>query len=120
MNKQVAIKELEYTKIKLEEAKEANIFVSPNTDIAIDMAIEALQDDWIPVSDDTLPKDARPVLVYAWNVHHVVGQYKNMRTDDGEYEDMWITASAYEAPRRIENVIAWKPLSEPYKGGDTE
>ena len=87
---------------------------------AIDMAIAALQDDWIPVSDDTLPKDARPVLVYAWNVHHVVGQYKNMRTDDGKYEDMWVTASAYEAPHKIEKVIAWKPLTIPFKESDSE
>ena len=70
---------------------------------------------WIPVSDDTLPKDARPVLVYAWNVHHVVGQYKNMMNIDGEFEDMWVTASAYEAPHKIENVIAWKPLTIPDK-----
>ena len=87
---------------------------------ALSMAIEALQDDWIPVSDDTLPKDARPVLVYAWNVHHVVGQYKNMRTDDGKYEDMWVTASAYEAPHKIEKVIAWKPLTIPFKESDSE
>ena len=90
-------------------------FAEEDDDPAIDMAIEALQDDWIPVSDDTLPKDARPVLVYAWNVHHVVGQYKNMMTDDGKWEDMWVTSSAYDAPHKIEKVIAWKPLTIPDK-----
>lgn len=85
---------------------------------ALDMAIEALQDDWIPVSE--LPKDARPVLVYAWNVHHVVGQYKSMMTDNGEWEDMWVTSSAYDAPHKIEKVIAWKPLTIPCKESGNE
>lgn len=84
---------------------------------AIDAAIKALEDDWILIDSGELPKDARPVLVYAWNVHHVVGQYKNMMTDSGTYENMWVTASAYEAPRKIEKVIAWKPLTIPNKGG---
>ena len=92
----------------------------PSRKKAVEMAIAALQDDWIPATNDTLPKDARPVLVYAWNVHHVVGQYKNMMNIDGEFEDMWVTASAYEAPHKIENVIAWKPLPAPYKESDSE
>ena len=34
---------------------------------------------WIPVSE-RLPEDGRPVLIYAWNVHHVIARYDTFRT----------------------------------------
>lgn len=71
-------------------------------------------DRWIPVSE-RLPEDGRPVLIYAWNVHHVVARYDSFRTEDG-YKKCWVTADAWNGNTEIKNeVIEWMPLPEPYK-----
>ena len=70
--------------------------------------------EWIPVSE-RLPEDGRPVLIYAWNVHHVVARYDSFRTENG-YKKCWVTADAWNGNTEIRHdVIAWMPLPEPYK-----
>ena len=82
---------------------------------ALDMAISALSEnkgEWIPVSE-RLPEDGRPVLIYAWNVHHVVARYDSFRTENG-YKKCWVTADAWNGNTEIKHdVIAWMPLPEP-------
>ena len=92
---------------------------------AIDMAIEALQDDWIPVKwhriteeerkregypkeweyhfDCEMPEDGQEILV----TRRVWGVDKDICYCDGEYSldsgDDWMI------------ILAWKPLPKPYK-----
>ena len=83
--------------------------------IAIDMAIEALQADWIPITE-LEPNTSNHVLVtYKWG------------EDDYEVSelDYWVTK--YEAEngnaqckRLIDHVIAWRYMLAPYRGGDAE
>ena len=80
----------------------------------LEMAIKALEQRWIPVSE-RLPEDGRPVLIYAWNVHHVIARYDTFRTDDG-YKKTWVTADAWNGNTEIgQEVMAWMPLPEPFK-----
>lgn len=76
-------------------------------DEALDMAIEALQDDWIPVSE-RLPEKDELVLVTVWN--DVITAWRNRYGGWESAEDMYGKG----------DVTAWMPLPEPYKGGDTE
>lgn len=71
---------------------------------AIDMAIKALQDDWIPVSE-RLPEDGY------WLWSSTSGEVKI----DFCWKGHWGQAEALGY-----DVIAWQPLPEPYKGGDIE
>ena len=78
--------------------------------------LEALEQEprWIPVSE-RLPEDGRPVLIYAWNVHHVIARYDSFRTENG-YKKCWVTADAWNGNTEIkDDVMAWMPLPEPYK-----
>lgn len=77
--------------------------------------------EWISCSE-RLPEDERPVLIYAWNVHHVVARYGQFRTEDGGYKNAWVTAGAWFGNTEIKHkVIAWTPLPEPYKEeGDSD
>ena len=72
---------------------------------AIDMAIEALQDDWIPVSEG-LPE---------------VGEYVLASVHD-DYADCNIIINKYGEQAFWSNgrITAWRSLPEPYMGGDTE
>lgn len=74
---------------------------------------------WIPVSE-RLPEEGRPVLIYAWNVHHVIARYDSFRTENGT-KKCWVTADAWNGNVEIKHeVIAWMPLPEPYKGESEE
>lgn len=83
--------------------------------------VERPHGEWIPCSE-RLPGDERPVLIYAWNVHHVVARYGQFRTEDGGYKTAWVTAGAWFDNTEIKHkVIAWMPLTEPYrKEGEAE
>lgn len=83
-------------------------------------AIELLeQSKWIPASE-RLPEDCRPVLIYAWNVHHVIARYDNFRTENG-YKKCWVTADAWNGNKEIKHeVIAWMPLPAPYEAESEE
>ena len=62
---------------------------------------------WIPVSE-RLPDDGKEVLMsLAWGVD--IGEYR-----DGEWRSEWI--NHYDD----DNVIAWMPLPEPYKGDEDD
>ena len=135
MNKQEAIKLLICEKVCVEDV-DGNIG-GERVRQAYDMAIEALQfqdimannpktakpipevcknckenkqDDWIPVSERGLPtkdevdKDNRFLVTQS---NSSVGVY--VFNYDGTSEEYW-----------KRNVVAWQPLPEPYKDGDTE
>ena len=83
----------------------------------VDKAIQhgtPVEPKWIPVSEK-LPEDGRPVLIYAWNVHHVIARYDSFRTENG-YKKCWVTADAWNGNTEIEHkVIAWMPLPKQYE-----
>lgn len=83
--------------------------------VILGKAIKALeQTGWISVSD-RLPEDGRPVLIYAWNVHHVIARYDEFRTANG-YKKTWVTADAWNGNTEINHeVIAWMPLPAPFE-----
>lgn len=77
-------------------------FAEEDDDPAIDMAIESLQDDWIPVSEG-LPEVGRSVLI-SDGVWTAEGCY---RADGSWQQFRWDCLK--------EDVNAWKPLPEPYR-----
>ena len=101
-------------------------YVEPRNDMdkttidACKGAIELLeQTRWIPVSE-RLPEDGRPVLIYAWNVHHVIARYDEFRTANG-YKKTWVTADAWNGNTEINHeVIAWMPLPSPFEPQESE
>ena len=70
---------------------------------------------WIPVTE-ALPKDGRQVLVYAQSVHYALAKYDEMMQPDGKWIKEWVTFDAWKPYYTIENVIAWMPLPEPWRG----
>jgi len=153
MNKQEAIKVLDSMKVKIDIPKA--IISQHQKNEAIDMAIDALQDDWIPVSE-RLPKCEQEVLIctetkfigknayvdsiitpaiyedgtmleidskWAWELEDSCAEWD-------EKEDCYIVPEGWWENRRFyyddisapvdQKVIAWMPLPDPYKGGDTE
>ena len=79
---------------------------------ALHMAIDALQDDWIPVSERLPEKNGNYIVsledavdTYArfFNGKWFMPLFGSIAREYGEYE-----------------VIAWMPLPEPYKGGDVD
>lgn len=103
MNKQEAIKALTWTK--------DNLIISAEYKKAIDMAIEALQDDWIPVSEP--PKE---------NGNYIVSLEDAVDTSASFFNGKWFMQAFDSISREYgkHEVLAWQPLPDPYKGGDTE
>lgn len=111
MTKEEAIKELE-------EIAEMTIWNYRR--LAVNMAIEALQQTaWIPVVDK-LPEIGKRVLVYVMGdkallcFHEVRDSYIGIYMGDGRW-GVWI----YDGMRLLdsEDVLAWTPLPKPYKKG---
>lgn len=73
---------------------------------AFNMAIEALQDDWIPVSEP--PKE---------NGNYIVSLEDSVYPWGGFFNGKWFMLSADGIAREFSKheVRAWKPLPEPYK-----
>lgn len=67
---------------------------------AIDMAIEALQDDWIPVSEK-MPEEYDQYLCYCGDGYCYVYWLDN---------EPWVERALAD-----EEIIAWQPLPEPYE-----
>lgn len=80
-----------------------------NTIKALDMAIESLQDDWIPCSE-RLPEDCEFVMVSLGNGYNDIAV--DHRTRGGDNAQYWYDWEGY--------VTAWKPLPTPYKGGSED
>lgn len=72
---------------------------------ALRMAIDALQDDWIPVSE-RLPKEYDQYLCYC---------------EGGDCYVYWLENKPWaEETVEKEGIIAWQPLPAPYKESDKE
>ena len=82
---------------------------------ALHMAIEALTNEWTPITVSEPNTSDHVLVTYKW--------------DEDDYEtseiDYWVTK--YEAEKGnkkckwlIDHVIAWQSLPTPYKGGDAE
>ena len=74
---------------------------------ALDMAIEALEQEWIPVSKKT-PPIAQRVYVSTTNGEVFIARYHSF--DKWTFEP---TGISYVYNKN--SVVAWKPLPEPYK-----
>ena len=67
---------------------------------------------WIPVSEGK-PKDGEQVLVTAWEDTILIGYFDN---DGKEFVTDEFTLDIVDAD--LLEVTAWRPLPEPYKGGE--
>ena len=124
MTNEKAIMCLEDMKIKVPIPKAAKQARENNE--ALDVAIKALKNEphWIPVEHD-LPKEnylddgyvepSQPVLVYmsyrTCKISRYWGHRKSKGTSDYVIPD-WMDLEDYEG----DNVIAWMPLPESYRG----
>lgn len=124
-----AVEAIEFEKVYMTAYKgSSNGYVSEGNPFkqynkGLDDAIKAIngltpvkpEPKWIPVTE-RLPEDNRQVLVYAQSTHFVLAKYDEMREDDGKYRKQWVTFDAWKPYYIIENVIAWMPLPEPWRG----
>ena len=87
---------------------------------AIDLAISALQDDWIPVSE-RLPEVGDTYIVsgrmkYDFEKEYTYftdcAEYLPIGSTDGTEWETW--TDWYEGQQEYE-ILAWQPLPEPYK-----
>ena len=124
-----AVEAIEFEKVYMTAYKgNSNGYVSEGNPLkqynkGLDDAIKAInslapaepEPKWIPVSE-ALPEDNRQVLVYAQSTHFALAKYDEMREADGKYRKQWVTFDAWKPFYTIENVLAWMPLSEPWRG----
>lgn len=100
--------------------------------VAIDMAIEALAENmWIPVKWHEITDEERKENGYPkdWSVYLdctmpadeeeiiITTRYGTVEKDVYHVDGEFSLDSGYDW---IEDVIAWKPLPKPYKGGEEE
>ena len=95
---------------QLRNLKKENFY--PSTIIALDMAIDALQQTaWIPVGE-RLP-DKTDIYLITFGKYETAKAVIASHYFDGE----WLSLDHGYV---FGTVIAWMPLPEPYKGGDEE
>lgn len=89
---------------------------------ALDMAISALKDEWIPIEDgypEELKADDGYVYpsdyVMTFNAHGMyhISRYWGNRTSKAERPNDYL--DWMDLPSFYQDVIAWQPLPEPYK-----
>lgn len=106
MNRQVAIELLKALNMMLRSPDG-----EPISDVcdALGMAIEALQDDWVPVSEP--PKE---------NGDYIVSLEDAVDTSARFFNGKWFMSPVDSIAREYgeHEVIAWKPLPEPYRGSE--
>lgn len=75
----------------------------------IEKAIEQLKSDWIPVSERLPEKSDVYLATFLEEGKRYVERFY--------YSDFmgWMMPVAWQDEGRIENIIAWQPLPEPYK-----
>lgn len=103
-----------YLEICVEEAKSKEWASGIQFALSIlDPGIKKLEDDWIPTSNlENRPKEHEEVII-------------SIRKDNG-YE--YVTSANFHTEGtniffggyNIKEVIAWKPMPEPYKGGECD
>ena len=109
MTNEEAIEELKYISDRMIEYQEGHD--------AIDMAIEALQDKWIPCSERLPAQTGEYLVTVSWEENPTwTDKFGYTPTNDGGWYDP-------EEPNQIninwnDYVVAWMPLPEPYKGGE--
>lgn len=72
--------------------------------------------DWIPCSERLPEEDGQYTVTVKYE--HVDG-YEDVYSEHGEWVDGHWDAG-YGHCGRVEKVLAWMPLPEPYKGGDKD
>ena len=81
---------------------------------AVDKAIKALEvQEWIPCSE-RLPEENGQYLITVKYVH--VDGYDDIYAEHGEWTDGKWDMFCFGHCGKVENIIAWMPLPEPYQG----
>lgn len=89
---------------------------------AIDMAIKALQDDWIPVSERLPNAEECPMDCMVTRKSKFVGNYVDMAVAEAngtwtheDWKAITLDGKATCISTRDADIIAWRPLPAPYK-----
>lgn len=128
MTKEEAIKVIEEY---LDTADEAGHIFPIKFLTALDVAISALKDEWIPIEEREPTEDGEYLVSYdvgdgTYNVvklHYATDLYKVSRIEfedkkgiGGWYE--WSYDNGISTYYTVDVVEAWQPLPEPYKKGE--
>ena len=104
-----AVKILDDLKVKIDIPKSA--VTQRNRNIALDMAIQAIEEQrWIPVSEGLPPIGDEVIVTTVWGEVTKAERYRSGN------EDWFIHEGATNA--KTEDILAWKLRPQPYKEGD--
>jgi hypothetical protein len=95
---------------------------------ALDMIIKALQEDeWIPVSERLPSAEDCPMDCMVTRKSKFVGNYVDMAVAEAngtwtheDWKAITLDGKATCISTRDADILAWMPLTEPYKGGEDE